>query len=158
MAYNINAISFLIASLDDVLENFGANAKSIAFYKNQVNNLVAIGQISQADVNIVMDLINFSYVTDSDKWKIEMAKKNYFVTAMDSLLRANGNKDVAIFIMRNLIAANPNERYKKAQKLVCKILDIPFDFESKTETKQEPIKPCFGTNGFHTGNTNLYSK
>ena len=90
---NIDMLSFLLASFNNVIETFGSNKKSVDFYRGQVENLLNIGQVDNHSVEIINELINYSYVTDDEKWKIELRKVAFFTSVMDVVLTNAKNTD-----------------------------------------------------------------
>lgn len=141
---NLNTLSFLIASFNDVINNFGSSKKSIDFYKNQVENLISIGQIEQTDVNYITDLINFSYVTDSDKWKVELEKVNYFSEVMDIIISSSDlNKDKIAAIIDRMQLKASGKTEEKVLRIIRRIFEIPEKPEININKASN-----FGTNKF----------
>lgn len=147
---NIETLSFLIASFNDVINSFGSNKKSIDFYKNQVQNLVAIGQVDTNSAEIVYDLINFSYIGDSDKWRIELSKIDFFTTMMDLIIsNANNIETVESIILRTENDYNITPEKRKVLNIIRKIFYIKNRVPENYEMQR---KSHFGTMAF-TGNT-----
>ena len=149
---NIKTLSFLIASFNEVINNFGSNKKSIDFYKNQMQNLVSIGQVDPNSAEIVNDLINFSYIGDSDKWKIEMSKIDFFMTMMDIIIsNANDTETVESIILR---AENNNVTQEKRK--VLNIIRKVFYIKNRVpENYDMQRKSHFGTMKFTENTANV---
>ena len=121
---NIETLSFLIASFNEVINNFGSNKKSIDFYKGQMQNLMSIGQVDPNSVEIVNDLINFSYVTDSDKWKRELSKIDLFTTMMDIIISNANNAETVEAIILRAENNNVTQEKRKVLNIIRKIFYI----------------------------------
>jgi len=145
---NIETLSFLIASFNEVINNFGSNKKSIDFYRNQMQNLVSIGQVDPNSVEIVNDLINFSYVTDSNKWKIEMSKIDLFTTIMDIIISNANNTETVEAIILRAESNNLTQEKRKVLNIIRKIFYIKNRVPENLEMQR---KSHFGTMTF-TGN------
>lgn len=100
--YNINTISFLIASFIDVINKFGKNNKSVDFYKSQVSKLIAIGQISTQDAKIVEEIVGMQN-TSAVKWDIAEHKLNSFINAMNEVIGYVSQEDI-MFVAEKLVA------------------------------------------------------
>ena len=97
--YNLNQISFLIGSFNNTIHTFGQNSKSVAFFRQQVNSLINIGQVKESSAEFVYKLIGMEN-TDSVKWNISDEKVSEFINCMNVLfpLSQSGelNSDVII--------------------------------------------------------------
>ena len=122
---NIDMLSFLLASFNNVIETFGSNKKSVDFYRGQVENLLAIGQVDNQSVEIINDLINYSYVTDDEKWKIELRKVAFFTSVMDVVLTNAKNADaIEGIILRIENSSETTKEQKKVLGIIRKIFII----------------------------------
>lgn len=145
MDYNINVISFLISTFDEIVATFGINTNAINFYKNQVNNLVSIGQVTLKDARIIFELLNFSNIDDPIKWEQEMKKKGYFVDTVNEVLCANGNKDVITYILQQKVVQLTDTSFMEVICIVGKIFDVVISNENY---KQIARNINFGTTKF----------
>lgn len=82
--YNLNQISFLIGSFNNTIHTFGQNSKSVAFFRQQVNSLINIGQVKESSAEFVYKLIGMEN-TDSVKWNISDEKVSEFINCMNVL-------------------------------------------------------------------------
>ncbi len=126
---NIDMLSFLLASFNNVIETFGSNKKSVDFYRGQVENLLDIGQVDNNSVEIINELINYSYVTDNEKWNIELKKVAFFTSVMDIILTNAKNVDGVEGIVFRI--ENSSETTKE-QKKVLGIIRKIFLLKNKT--------------------------
>lgn len=156
---NINTVSFLISSFFDVINQFGSTKKAMDFYRNQLNGMTSISQVSQSDVDIINELINFSYVTDKDKWETEIQKVNYFNYAMDLIINNADfsnvrklQKDVRDITYRLKVTVDRYGDWKvKVLRIIRKAFEITDDFYDNKQLKQGS---GFGTTSFTYGKKN----
>ncbi len=146
--YNLNALSFLIGSLRDVVNNFGANDKSAAFYRSQVNNLVNLGQLNEVDANLVEELVDLDHLNHWNSNQVMLDKFTYCINIVLSNACLNGDiiKADADRILSYINNTEDTQYMRKSVKLARKVLGVP---ENKTESK--PNWKCstqFGTNKF----------
>ena len=150
---NIETLSFLIASFNDVINSFGSNKKSIDFYKNQMQNLVAIGQVDENSVEIIHDLINFSYVSDSDKWRVELSKIEFFTIMMDLVIsNANNTETIESIILKTENDCNIQPENRKVLNIIRKIFYIKNRVPENCEMQR---KSHFGTMHFKSSTPNI---
>ena len=98
--YNLNNISFLIASFKDIVASFGKNSNSVKFYKRQIEGLCNIGQLDSYDVELVMRLLGMEN-TDSVKWDITEKKLEQYTATINEVM--GYDTDTAkMFIIENL--------------------------------------------------------
>lgn len=97
MKYNVNTLSFLIASFNDVINSFGQNSKSVEFYKRNVNGLISIGQVSFFDAEIIERIVGMKN-TNAVKW--ESATKNIkeFIDGMNAVDGINDSTSIAMML------------------------------------------------------------
>lgn len=149
---NIETLSFLIASFNDVINSFGSNKKSIDFYKNQMQNLVNIGQIDVASTEIINNLINFSYINDLEKWEIEISKIEFFTTMMDLIIsNANNVETIESIIIKAEGDANTTKEQKKVLNIIRKIFYIKNKIPENYDMQH---KSHFGTMQFRGSTPN----
>ena len=136
--YNIQTVSFLIGSLNNVVQTFGSNSKSVAFYKQQVNSLVNIGQVSGADANFVFRLTGMEN-TDAVKWDLMTPRLDEFINCMNYLCNVELNSNEKILNM--MMALRTNEvMTDKSEKYIREL----YGLESNQATL--PLKGnAFGT-------------
>ena len=149
---NIETLSFLIASFNDVINSFGSNKKSVDFYRNQMQNLVSIGQVDSNSAEIVSVLINFSYVGDPDKWRVELSKIEFFTAMMDLIISNGNNKEtVESIILKEEGDANTTKEQKKVLNIIRKIFYIKNRVPENYEMQR---KSHFGTMQFRGSTPN----
>ena len=151
---NIDMLSFLLASFNNVIETFGSNKKSVDFYRGQVENLLAIGQVDNQSVEIINDLINYSYVTDDEKWKIELRKVAFFTSVMDVVLTNAKNADgIEGIILRIENSSETTKEQKKVLGIIRKIFllkkKIPDEIKMTGESHFGTMQ--FSSNGIKGG-------
>lgn len=147
---NIDMLSFLLASFNNVIETFGSNKKSVDFYRGQVENLLAIGQVDNHSVEIINELINYSYVTDDEKWNIELRKIAFFTSVMDIILTNAKNTDsVEGIVLRIENSSETTKEQKKVLGIIRKIFllkkKVPDEIKMTGESH-------FGTMQFSNNN------
>jgi len=152
---NVEMLSFLISYFNDIITNFGSNKKSIDFYRNQINNLENIGQVDSNSVEIINDLINFSYINDSEKWSTELEKVAFFTNVMDLILSNANTIDAAETI---LFRIEMNEKSSKDMKKVLNTIRKVFNIKRKLpENTEMKHTSQFGTNAFSKKNIRVSS-
>lgn len=75
--YNIDVIEFLLKSFVDMSNNFGRNSNTVKFFKQQVRDLINIGQVSTRDVDMVYKLTS-TQNTDNIQWDTVLERIKYF--------------------------------------------------------------------------------
>lgn len=131
MKYNLNELSFLIGSFRDVVNTWGQDHKSVAFYKRQVDGLVAINQIDSKSAKLVERIIGMEN-TDSVKWEQANKKLDMFVYAIESTM-------------------NIDDTSKKT------MLSILVKNGSITETVRDIVNEVYGITTLREYNTNKSS-
>ena len=147
---NIDMLSFLLASFNNVIETFGSNKKSVDFYRGQVENLLNIGQVDRQSVEIINELINYSYVTDDEKWSIELRKITFFTSVMDIILTNAKNVDDAEGIVFRI--ENSNETTKEQKKVLGIIRKIFLLKKRASDDIKMTGESHFGTMQFSSNN------
>ena len=147
--YNLNALSFLIGSLRDIVNNFGANDKSAAFYRSQVNNLINIGQLNDVDARLVEELVDLDHLNHWNSNQVMLDKFTYCINMVLSNACLNGDiiKADADRILSYIDVSEDTQYNRKSVKLARKVLGVP---ENKIESK--PNWKCstqFGTSKFN---------
>ena len=82
--YNLDVIEFLLKSFVDMSNNFGRNSNTVKFFKQQVRDLINIGQVSTRDVDIVYKLTS-TQNTDNIQWDIVLERIRYFRTIIKAV-------------------------------------------------------------------------
>lgn len=83
MKHNLKTISFMIASFKDIVNTFGMNEKSIAFFKKNIEGLSAISQVTPSDINLIYDVLNFNDKNISPEKRISFL--NEYVKAINKV-------------------------------------------------------------------------
>lgn len=82
--YNLDVIEFLLKSFVDMSNNFGRNSNTVKFFKQQVRDLINIGQVSTRDVDIVYKLTS-TQNTDNIQWDTVLERIRYFRTIIKAV-------------------------------------------------------------------------
>ena len=98
--YNVQTLSFLIGSFNQMKSTFGENSKTVGFFRNQVQGLVEIGQVGLSDAEFVFGLIGMLN-TDNVKWEPSNKRVDMFITAMNSLVSVVDNS-VKAYILKDM--------------------------------------------------------
>lgn len=141
MKHNLKTISFMIASFKDIVNTFGMNEKSIAFFKKNVEGLIAISQVTSSDVNLIYNVLNINDKNISPEKRISFL--NEYVKAINKVHTVK-NKETIFYIMEDL--RNTNVISEKTKRNVLETLDI-----DETLYKQNAIKENnnFGSYSFN---------
>lgn len=83
--YNVEAIQFLIASFNSVINAMGKTDKAVVFFKSQVDNLQTVSQIKYPDIDLVYRLLGMKNTNDV-KWDITTARLDKFTKAMNYMI------------------------------------------------------------------------
>lgn len=83
--YNVEAIQFLIASFNSVINAMGKTDKAVVFFKSQVDNLQTVSQIKYPDIDFVYRLLGMKN-TNAVKWDITIARLDKFTKAMNYMI------------------------------------------------------------------------
>lgn len=147
MRHNINAVSYLIGSFNNLINSFGQKPESVAFFKNQSQGIVELGQISQDDLDLVYKILGMQN-TENVKWSITMPRLQKFIEAMNYMISCDVDNQRARCLLKlmqagkvdNTLADLIDEMYDG------KLLGKNFNLESIKSNK-------FGTFGL-IGNNN----
>lgn len=123
MRHNLEAISFMIGSFKDVVKNFGKNAKSVQFFKNNLEGLANIGQINKYDISLVYTLLGCKN-TDAVKWDITENKLNIYTQAMNYILSYNKQDPKVIEALIYSFRYNGNTLSKDMEDILRETFDI----------------------------------
>lgn len=134
MRYNIQTLSFLVASFKDVVESFGKNDKSVEFYKRQVQGLVNVGQVSQDDADMIEKIIGMQN-TNAVKWDIAERKLDEFIKGMNALTNIRDVYAVKA-IIENLL------EYKIISKTIAAYIYEIYGVKDLSDSKS--VKAGFG--------------
>lgn len=139
MEHNIQAMSFLIGSFRELVNSFGQNNKTVAYFRSNVQGLINIGQINVNDALLVSKLIGMEN-TDNVKWEISNVKVNMYIQAVNNILQyGNPNKDVISAILINL--KSRGEISDEVENLVRET----FDIKGKRFNTPNKENPGFGS-------------
>ena len=111
MKHNVQTLSFLIGSFNQMIVTFGENSKTVEFFRTQVNGLVDIGQVSLEDVDLIFSLIGMKN-TDSVKWDVAKKKINIFVEVMNKVSSVS-DKNVKLYILNEMNLTDEIKGYVK---------------------------------------------
>lgn len=111
MTHNVQTLSFLIGSFNQMVGTFGENSKTVEFFRTQVNGLVDIGQVSSEDADLIFSLIGMKN-TDSVKWDIAKKKINTFVEVMNKVSSVS-DKNVKLYILNEMNLTDEIKGYVK---------------------------------------------
>lgn len=123
--YNIQTLSFLIASFNEIVDSFGENNKSVAFYKSQVSGMISIGHVKQEEARIIEEVVGMTN-TDAVKWDKAKQKISQFIQAMNTISNADSKNAVALLINQ---MAQSKQISENVADIVRKIFDV-----SKSDT------------------------
>jgi hypothetical protein len=126
--HNIETLSFLIASFNDVISSFGQNNKSVEFYKRQVDSLINIGQVSSADAEIIEEVIGMKN-TDNVKWDSAERKTQEFIYAMNTISNISDKQAIAILLKQ---MCTTKQISNGIEKIVREVYDIQDTVEVKS--------------------------
>lgn len=118
--YNISTLSFLIASFNEIIESFGENNKSVAFYKSQVDGMVNIGHVRREEARIIEEVVGMVN-TDAIKWATAKQKIGQFIQAMNVVSSADSKNDVALLVKQMV---QTNQISDSVADIIKKIFDI----------------------------------
>ena len=130
MKHNLKTISFMIASFKNIVDTFGMNEKSIAFFKKNVEGLSAISQVTPSDINLIYDVLNINDKNISPEKRISFL--NEYIKAINKVHTVK-NKETIFYIINDL--RNTNVISEKTKKNVLETLDV-----DETLYKQNAIK------------------
>ncbi len=150
MKHNLKTISFMIASFKDIVNTFGMNEKSIAFFKKNIEGLSAISQVTPSDINLIYDVLNFNDKNISPEKRISFL--NEYVKAINKVHTVK-NKETIFYIINDLKDANVIS--EKTKRNVLETLDI-----DETLYKQNSIKENnnFGNYSFNKTEIEKYNE
>lgn len=131
MKHNLKTISFMIASFKDIVNTFGMNEKSIAFFKKNVEGLIAISQVTSSDVNLIYNVLNINDKNISPEKRISFL--NEYVKAINKVHTVK-NKETIFYIIEDL--RNTNVISEKTKRNVLETLDIDETFYKKNSIKE----------------------
>lgn len=131
MRHNLEAISFMIGSFKDIVNNFGKHAKSVQFFKKNLEGLVAIGQLNGADTNLVYNILGCKN-TDAIKWDITENKLNIYTQAMNYILSYNTQDPKVIEALIYSFRYNGNTLSKDMEDILRETFNIK---NSKKDSK-----------------------
>ena len=157
--YNVNAILYMLNYLDNVVNNFGVNAQSLMFYKEQIHNQCAIGQLSIADVEIVERLINLNIADSaqnlSEKWKLELEKRIMFEQCVNKIneLRSQGVEHSEQLVINRFAEFNSGKQAKR----VISALNKVYDADKHRNTANTNITVSIAATKNNTRNDNYYN-
>lgn len=118
--YNIQTLSFLIASFNEIVDSFGENNKSVAFYKSQVSGMISIGHVKQEEARIIEEVVGMTN-TDAVKWATAKQKISQFIQAMNTISNADSKNAVALLINQ---MAQSKQISENVADIVRKIFDV----------------------------------
>lgn len=118
--YNIETLSFLIASFNDVISSFGKNSKSVNFYKRNVAALVAIGQVASCDARMIEQIVGMEN-TDAVKWESAEKKVSMFITGMNSVIDISDKKAIQTILEA---CRNTKSISEEIKRYIFEIYDI----------------------------------
>ena len=102
--YNVQTLSFLIGSFNQMKNTFGENNKTVGFFRSQVEGLIDIKQVNIVDAYLVFELIGMSN-TDNVKWETSNKRIQMFITAMNQMLTVPDD-NVKVYLLDNLLTKN----------------------------------------------------
>lgn len=150
MKHNLKTISFMIASFKDIVNTFGMNEKSIAFFKKNIEGLSAISQVNPLDINLIYDVLNINDKNISPEKRISFL--NEYVKAINKIHTVK-NKETIFYIINDLRDANVIS--EKTKRNVLETLDV-----DETLYKQNAIKENnnFGNYSFNKTEIEKYNE
>lgn len=140
--YNLNQISFLIGSFNNTVHTFGQNSKSVAFFRQQVNSLINIGQVQTSSAEFVYKLIGMEN-TDSVKWTISDEKVSEFINCMNVLFPLSQSGELNSDAVINQYLFSLKEQGIMTDKTEKYIRDL-YDVHLKDSLKIDTSKHTFG--------------
>ena len=133
--YNIETLSFLVASFKDITASFGSNSKSVEFYKRQVQQLINIGQIRELEANLIEELVGMKN-TNAVKWDKANAKIEEFCSAINHTYGIKSETDKVLLLER---MKGDNILSESVKQLVYKVYDIELK-DTKTRNTNTGFK------------------
>lgn len=94
-AYNVQTLSFLISSFKNMAATVGQNSKTVELYKQQVGMMINIGQIGQAEAELINELIGMKN-TNAVKWQSAEKHIEQFIFAMNTITKITTITDDAL--------------------------------------------------------------
>lgn len=140
--YNLEALSFLIGSLKEVMNTFGKTADSLKFYKGQVDGLMSLGQVGYREAEIINNLIEPVMKANeqnlSKKWDLVEDRINQFIDSVNKIMSFD-NKTAWTIVVAEM------KRTGKIDATVCKLLCNIFGIDiSQTVIKEGSNTYKFG--------------
>lgn len=140
--YNLEALSFLIGSLKEVMNTFGKTEGSLKFYKGQVDGLMSLGQVGYREVEIINTLIQ-PLIKDNEqnlskKWDLVDSRIEQFIDAVNKIMSFDTRTAWTIVVSQM-------KRNGKIDTTVCKLLCDIFGIDiSQTAIKERSNTYKFG--------------
>lgn len=134
--YNIPTLSFLLGSYTGMLSSFGRTPKTVEFFRNQVNGLINIQQVSKLDAQLIFDIIGMQN-TDNVKWEKSANKINMFIQAMNLMETYSNNEQVQALKLVEMLKSG-----SITEDIYQKILNI-YNLDIVT-TEDKPLNNTFG--------------
>lgn len=83
--YDVEAIQFLIASFNNIINEIGKTDQSVRLFKKQADGLCSVGKVNKQDVEYVYRLLGMKN-TNSLKWEISLNRLKIFTDAMNYMI------------------------------------------------------------------------
>lgn len=134
--YNIPTLSFLLGSYTGMLESFGKNPKTVEFFRNQVNGLINIHQVSRMDAELIFDIIGMQN-TNNVKWVKSEEKIRMFIQTMNIMETFSTDEKIQVIKLTELLKSGniTDDIYQK----IIKIYGLTI-----LEQMDRPINNSFG--------------
>ena len=143
--YNIEVLSYLIASFKNIVEQMGFSANSVNFFKAQAENIISISQIEYDDVLLVYKALGIDRDIQRISEDITMKRLNTFCEVMNTCLQYNDKNNLSLYLYQ----ASQENKYDSST------IDLFYDiFGVNKFTVKAPTKSSGQVFGeFRTGNT-----
>lgn len=122
--YNINALSYLIGLFKKTCAEMGENAKTVQYFRDIVNGLVNINQLSYNDVDTVYSIIGMKN-TNAVKWDKSKEKIDNFINLMQ-IMESCSTQEERIY--RLALQQGVNDEVKRIVQDIYN-LEIKKDFQ-----------------------------
>ena len=99
--YNINAITYLLNSYNQMTNNFGQKSETVKVFREQVLGLAKMGTATKEDIDLVFSIIG---MTNTDAVKFDIAKQNIdsFTLAMSTMEKSQRDKKKQLKALKEL--------------------------------------------------------
>ena len=122
--YNINALSYLIGLFKKTCAEMGETAKTVQYFRDMVNGLVNINQLSSLDVDTVYSIIGMKN-TNAVKWDKSKEKVDSFIHLMQ-IMESCSTKEERLY--RLALQQGVNEEVKRIVQDIYN-LEVKKDFQ-----------------------------